>query len=370
MDRTVFSFTSLLLFLAVVWGAWHDYDREWKKYQRDYNNLVRQKVTDDKMRQAIQTESLQVRQIVVNQLARVDRCTTCHVAYDNPSFSDGEEPLRSHSEILRYHATERFGCTVCHGGQGMATTHRDAAHDELEFWEEPMLKGDYIQSACGKCHKEASVPGAPIISVARALYKDEFACDTCHKIDGEGGGDGPDLTHIGSKPLHTFDFTHLEGKRTKVRWFEEHFLDPQAIVPSSEMTNQEMTRDQAKALTILMLSLTKSKIPAEYIVRAAGEPGVTEGPRPDVSLVLGETRMFEEKRCNLCHTLRGRGGKVGPDLTQVAGRRNADWLYQHFKNPRAVVPGSKMPDLYLSDEEANDLTRYMLSLKSGRADAR
>lgn len=370
MVHRIFFTSSVLLLLTSAWGAWSDYDREWKPYQHRYNSLILVKIGDAKVRQAIRLEKLGVKQIVVGQLRRVDRCVTCHVAYDNPAFSDQEEPLRRHPDILKYHPVEKFGCTICHGGQGMATTYRGAAHDELEFWEEPMWKGEYIQSACGKCHKEKSVPGAPTLSVARVLYKEEFSCDTCHKVDGQGGNDGPDLSYVGSKPLLAFDFTQLQGKRTKVRWFMEHFKNPQAVVPDSDMTNQEMTDEQTKAMTILMLSLTREHPRSEYIVRETVATAQSPSARPASSGVpsLGEVRLFEEKSCVLCHTLRGRGGKVGPELTQVASRRNADWLFQHFKNPRSVVPGSKMPDLYLTDEEANDLTRYMLSLKSPKAD--
>lgn len=362
MVQKIFVLSSCFLLVVVGWGAWNDYNREWKHYQRRYTALVFEKIADEKTRKAVRPEELAVKQIVLDQLRRVDRCITCHIAYDNPAFSDQQEPLRYHPEILKHHPAERFGCTICHGGQGMATTYRGAAHEELEFWEEPLLKGEYIQAACGKCHKEGSVPGAATLSVARVLYKDEFVCDSCHKIDGEGGSDGPDLTHIGSKPLHAFDFTRVEGSRTKVRWFEEHFKKPQAVVPDSEMTDQELTEEQARAMTILMLSLTNDSIPSEYLVRRSGP--ATQTAATATASILGELRLFEEKRCVLCHTLRGRGGKVGPELSQVASRRNADWLFQHFKNPRSLVPGSKMPDLHLSDDEANDLTRYMLSLKS------
>lgn len=365
MVNRVFALSSVLLLLTAAWGAWVDYDREWKQYQRRYNTLALEKIPDQAVRRAFQPEKLAVRQIVVSQLRRVDRCVTCHVAYDNPAFSDQKEPLQRHSDILKSHPVEKFGCTICHGGQGMATTHRGAAHDELEFWEEPIWKGEYIQSACGRCHKETNVPGAPVLSAARILYKQEFSCDTCHKINGEGGSDGPDLTHIGSKPLRAFDFTHLEGKRSRVHWFVEHFKNPQAVIPNSEMANQEMTEEQAKAMTILMLSLTDADLPWEYIVREAhaGAQSTGAGPGSAATPGPGETRLFEDKHCLLCHTLRGRGGKVGPDLSQVASRRNADWLFQHFKNPGRMVPGSKMPDLHLSDAEANELTRYLLSLK-------
>lgn len=59
----------------------------------------------------------------------------------------------------------------------------------------------------------------------------------------------------------------------------------------------------------------------------------------------------------------GEGGDLAPDLTEVGSRRNADWLFRHFKDPRAINPHSFMPEFRLTDAEARALTEYMLSLK-------
>jgi cytochrome c oxidase cbb3-type subunit II len=60
--------------------------------------------------------------------------------------------------------------------------------------------------------------------------------------------------------------------------------------------------------------------------------------------------------------------RQGPDLAHVASRKgigdNPDWHMAHFKNPRAVSPGSLMPSFdYLSDSDLQALTAYMLTLK-------
>ena len=36
---------------------------------------------------------------------------------------------------------------------------------------------------------------------------------------------------------------------------------------------------------------------------------------------------------------------------------------RHFRDPQAVVPDSEMPEYGLNEEELNDLTNYMLTLK-------
>jgi cbb3-type cytochrome oxidase cytochrome c subunit len=355
--KRLFAGTAVVFFLASVWAAWQDTQREWKPYQRSYYELLLERTDDDRVREAIQREKIEIKQIVLPQFSRIDRCVTCHLGYDNEAMAGQPVPLGTHPDIIKNHPAEKFGCTICHDGQGAATTYEGAAHESLQFWEHPMKKGVYLQSSCGKCHKGGAVPGAPILETARILYQEEFACEFCHRIEGEGEDVGPDLTYAGSKPLHSFDFTPVQGEKTIQQWYFEHFKDPAAFVPDSLMSDLSFTDSQARALTVYMLSLTDERIPPEYLARLAG------GEEAAVSESLEGRQIFEEKGCLLCHALRGRGGQLGPDLTHVATRRNADWLFLHFKEPRRMVPGTTMPDFNLNDAEANELTRFILSLR-------
>ena len=56
---------------------------------------------------------------------RLDRCQMCHRAVDDPRFAQAPQPLTTHPKIPP-HPFEKFGCTVCHQGQGRATTVADA----------------------------------------------------------------------------------------------------------------------------------------------------------------------------------------------------------------------------------------------------
>lgn len=48
--------------------------------------------------------------------------------------------------------------------------------------------------------------------------------------------------------------------------------------------------------------------------------------------------------CFTCHSLRGRGGKIGPDLADEGTRGRSDaWLVGHLKDPQAYSPASVMP---------------------------
>lgn len=54
----------------------------------------------------------------------------------------------------------------------------------------------------------------------------------------------------------------------------------------------------------------------------------------------GETLFFASGQCSGCHMIRGRGGLIGPDLSNVGARRSADKLRKSIETPDAFVePG-------------------------------
>jgi cytochrome c551/c552 len=86
-------------------------------------------------------------------------------------------------------------------------------------------------------------------------------------------------------------------------------------------------------------------------------------------------RLVNEKGCRACHVINGFGGTIGPDLTEVgekppeqyemsrlSGQRTAfAWHVAHFKDPRALSPGTVMPNFNFSSEQAQALAMLMLS---------
>ena len=109
---------------------------------------------------------IELRQVFLKDWNRVDRCVSCHVGIDNPAFRDAPQPLTTHpGNLLEHHSVDRFGCTICHQGQGRATD-KDAAHGRVPFWDQPLLVGNLVQSTCTKCHHEDDVPEAPVLAAA------------------------------------------------------------------------------------------------------------------------------------------------------------------------------------------------------------
>jgi ubiquinol-cytochrome c reductase cytochrome b subunit len=104
-------------------------------------------------------------------------------------------------------------------------------------------------------------------------------------------------------------------------------------------------------VTVSILTIMGAKAP---IVNA---PAVT------AQSVLAGRILYDKNGCNACHSIHGKGGTVGPELTHVGSKRNADWLLRHFKDPQAMSPGSIMPKVTLQEKELKELADYMMSLK-------
>ena len=92
-------------------------------------------------------------------------------------------------------------------------------------------------------------------------------------------------------------------------------------------------------------------------------------PKVDPSVAHGQA-LYAQHHCTACHRIHGDGGQVGPDLSYVADHRpDRQWHLRHFREPQSVSPGSIMPPFALAEKDLNDLTSYLLSLKSGAVTA-
>ncbi len=79
-------------------------------------------------------------------------------------------------------------------------------------------------------------------------------------------------------------------------------------------------------------------------------------------------------RCGFCHAIDGLSvGAVGPDLTQIGGRADADYIVESILDPDAVIaegcpsgpcPSGVMPQNFgdaLSDEELDGLVAFLVA---------
>lgn len=104
------------------------------------------------------------------------------------------------------------------------------------------------------------------------------------------------------------------------------------------------------------------------LAACSAEKGDTAGPKGDPQ--RGQ-QAIERFGCGACHVIpgiEGAGARVGPSLAGIASRpqlagglaNTPDNLRRWVQHPQAVKPGSAMPDLGLGDQDALDITAYLL----------
>jgi len=323
-----------------------NYLAQWQQIQRAYRDQLVRKATDERGREILDNFHVELRQVSVPALDVVDRCVTCHTGIDDPRMVDVPNPMRVHpGDILKNHSVDRFGCTICHHGQGPATNFHDAKADTDDvYWDYPLLSAQLTQSSCLSCHDVQRLPREQVDLLVEGmdLYQQK-SCGSCHKLGGRGGTLGPALDNEGAKTRHELIMANLDPPRTTARWQLAHFRDPQALVPASQMRNPALERRQALALTVYMLGLRQRDVPESYLSPDKIEEKYHELHRPPLT---GEQTYHQY--CFGCH---GDGtysswNKIfkrfipavrGPSLAATA---TADYLATNIAKGR---PGTIMP---------------------------
>ncbi|MBI3128182.1 MAG: c-type cytochrome [Candidatus Tectomicrobia bacterium] len=294
---------------------------------------------------------------------RVDRCQTCHLAIDRAGFEKAPQPFRSHPHPELYlgkHDPEKVGCTSCHGGQGSAITSVEKAHGHVTFWEDPLLKGPEVQTKCRTCHAQVTnIPEAPHVSRGISLVR-ELGCFGCHTIPGTQDirKAGPDLSRIQEKVYPG--------------WLPGWIKRPRDYNARTKMPFFSLEDQEAFDIATFIWGTGQWKEPSQK----------PEGLN-DPALIQQGKELFESVGCLGCHVRDDEDRKAGKPIEGVSGRpivfRNRDfapalgkiaqkvqpdWLVRWLKNPQNYWHETTMPSLRLSDQEANAVAGYLLSLSS------
>ena len=114
--------SGVVLFICMIFAGYREISPEWKGYQSEYKELLIKNATDDVSKNRAKSLEIDIHQIYLGSLKRIDRCTNCHLGTENPLMVDAKIPFKLHSgEYLKDHPIDGFGCTICHNGQGRAT---------------------------------------------------------------------------------------------------------------------------------------------------------------------------------------------------------------------------------------------------------
>jgi len=333
--RTYFAVSSVVFLFVLAISPLKDFFPEWKWYQYEYNGLV------SEMPQRIKPTDIGIKQIWARNLDRIDRCVTCHLGLREKALAESKQPFRSHPRI--YHNFEDFGCTICHEGQGPATSFKESV-GRVKYWDKPIFPKEYMEASCGKCHKEAKVSQAPILTLGRKLIE-ESNCVGCHKMEGYSKQWVPSLDGIGSK--------------VNRNWLVHWLKNPKTYSAKAKMPNFLLSDEEADLLADFLM--TFKSFPSEATLEPIPKNlAPASASARDELVELGSTR-FRKARCISCHPINEKGGYVATDLGKIASKVSLQWLYNYLKNPKRLQPGVEMPRYRLKESELEAVTAYIQS---------
>ena len=313
----------------------------------------------------------------------VDRCKSCHLGIDNPDYKDAEQPFTSHPNLDLYltssspHAYENFGCTTCHAGRGRGTDFTSATHTpnspeqraeweekydwhEMHHWLKPMLPTKYSEASCFKCHQdEANIAHADKLTMGLTLIE-KNGCNGCHTIKSleSRRKSGPDLARINEK--------------VNKDWVAKWIKDPKGFRHDTRMPsffNQSNNSDIDSKLR----NDTEIYAMTEYLFQD-GEKMSRKNDQDFMGNAEKGQELFDVVGCRGCHVIENNPNNMtediqladllkehGPNLINLGSKTSAQWLYNWLRDPSEYWHDTRMPNLRLSDEEAENLTAYLMN---------
>lgn len=360
----------------------------------------------------------QVLQINIDTLNWVDRCESCHVGTREPIEMTKEDlaaieennitaekavVFSSHPSkaLLDVHDPERFGCSMCHGGNGRSVSKVELAHGLNKHWTAPLHPPENYEAGCVQCHREDLVLKSRGVE-AKTLNEGKWlfywkGCWGCHKY--EGFDREPD--HITVLEKERAAMAKDREKMLRDREGEEMKAKDKAMIDQKVATLDTKMGEINREITSLHASTAKvgpSLRDIRHKVKRDWLPGWIENPKVfkpstkmpvfryepgDVSKIAaylwqnydekapqkhqpGDITkgqwQFEQRGCLACHQVQRDGKMFGDgfatELTRIGDKAEFDAVVDWILNPTNGV----MPNLRLTVEEARDLTTYLFSL--------
>lgn len=367
----LFSVMSISLLLLLSLTVVKEYDVEWRDYQIEFINMQLEKTDDPDFIKELKARPIKISQIWNHERGVADRCTTCHLAVNEPQFKDGPEPFRYHA-ASREHDFGQIGCTSCHRGQGRATEVKAAHGRDVPHWERPMWELDMIEISCPDCHEQQDLPG---IKVKGKLTMKEFTkfggrifnsrgtCTLCHRPHGSA----PNLKNVGIRAEKRLKDPRYKGwAKTGEEYLRESMKDPSAFVvkgygrkgtddkvsPMPDITKGAIALTDVEISSVVAWLQSSSGMKVTVPLPTAEELMPTaEEESQEIQVAENVGEAFLKFDCATCHIHPKieDGGDIGPDLTNLPKR--AGKMKKRMSARNYIIESILNPNAFIADKE-------------------
>jgi cytochrome c peroxidase len=201
----------------------------------------------------------------------------------------------------------------------------------------------------------------------KSLY-DKNNCSTCHTIGGTGGCLAPPLDGVGSRRSQKFIKLRIAAGA------EDEFAE--AYNQSELMPHLRISADAAQAISQYLLTLKEPRHGFKIIGHDDTKSGASEAPgsaevSKNRSVARGRT-LLSEKGCLACHSVGNLGGSFAPKFNGIASRLSETAIRRQMSeaqlltledDPEYGPRGTVMPPLDLTNQDIDDITSYLVTLK-------
>ena len=186
-------------------------------------------------------------------------------------------------------------------------------------------------------------------------------CVICHTLNrverynGKSYGDWKNTVLHQMKDVNGCPITIAEGKEVV------HYLDSLNIIAY----NQHLEKEHKKWVPPASLpwgkpaSASKTSAPEK-----AGKPVKKPAARSNANIKKAAMKIIDAQGCLGCHTINGKGGAVGPNLSNEGTKGHSlHWLEVQINTPKVHSPSTMMPDHNLNQGQLKTVAEYLESLK-------
>lgn len=270
------------------------------------------------------TVQTDIKQIHVADVDLVDRCESCHMGIREPVLitaqdMGGRAEFVSHpkKEILNIHDPESFGCSPCHGGNGIATTNKTKGHGRHKHWLWPMFEKENFEAGCAQCHDGALVTEhAPTLNKGKDLFLN-LGCWGCHPRAGYDS-DSTALKEV-NKNLNTV--SNRRGIYTKA-------INTANFIADDRDSSEDQVLSARTSIEGLTLELS--------------------------GLDAQEQQLHKQK-----HSLLMQTKKVGPNLKEVRAKLKPEWIPVWLSDTKGFRKHTKMPQFRLPEEHLKAISAFI-----------
>ena len=196
-------------------------------------------------------------------------------------------------------------------------------------------------------------------------------CRGCHVVEGEGGAIQETIADQAYFPPNLIG----EGQKVQSDWLFNFVKGPVPIRPwlNARMPTFGFDNDHLTAVVRYFAALDD----APYPFHTAGEGAVP------AELLRDGKKVFEDFKCMSCHTVGTpppgvAAADLAPNLLISSERLRHDWILKWLKDPQKLLPGTRMPGFFYSDDQPlypdadrkmQAVKEYLLTLSSGSRSA-